>query len=55
MAHWIIKGSLYECSNCCATFNDYFRDMGEEVTCPCCGAPINEEENQHGHQKMQNL
>ena len=46
MARWIIKGDIYECPICHATFNNYFRHVRSETSCPCCGESINSENNQ---------
>ena len=55
MPYWIIKGHLYTCSNCRTTFNNYFRDMDEEPTCPCCGAIIEKGNQSDDLQKLQDL
>ena len=52
MAHWIIEdhgfgGQYYRCSECRESWCDIYKDVSMEETCPHCGAPINEDENEY--------
>lgn len=52
MAHWIIEhqwfgGQTYRCSNCRDAWNDLYYDDILKDSCPACGEPINEDENEY--------
>jgi len=52
MAHWIIEdygfgGQIYRCSNCRESWNDLYYDIILKDSCPACGEPINEDEDEY--------